>query len=81
MFDPEIAGVAIASMRKRTGLSQETLADLLSVSPQAVSKWENGRSLPAVPLLPALAQIFSCSIDDLLLPAYTADTEEPRVWE
>lgn len=46
---------------------------LLHVSPQAVSKWENGHVLPETSLLPVLSDIFKCTIDQLLMPAYTTD--------
>jgi transcriptional regulator with XRE-family HTH domain len=60
-------GQNIAVLRKERGYTQETLAEALSVSPQAVSKWENGRSLPETALLPGLAKLLDCSIESLLL--------------
>jgi transcriptional regulator with XRE-family HTH domain len=56
----------IFNLRKASGLTQEALADKLNISFQAVSKWENGQSLPDITLLPALADIFGTSIDKLL---------------
>lgn len=41
----EIIGKNIYSLRKKQGLTQERLAELVNVSFQAVSKWENGGSL------------------------------------
>lgn len=73
MLDKRKFGTIITSMRKSLGMPQEKLAELLFVSPQAVSKWENGHTLPPTSLLPVLAQIFGCSIDALMMPAYTAD--------
>jgi transcriptional regulator with XRE-family HTH domain len=55
-------------LRKRNGLTGEKLSELLNISPQAVSKWENGKSLPETALLPALAKILKCTIDELLIP-------------
>ena len=49
-------GKHITLLRKERGLTQEKLAEVLSVSPQAVSKWENGHSLPETLLLPGLAR-------------------------
>ncbi|MBN2076334.1 MAG: helix-turn-helix transcriptional regulator [Dehalococcoidales bacterium] len=60
-------GKHIALLRKERGLTQEKLAEALSVSPQAVSKWENGHSLPETLLLPRLARILDCSIDNILM--------------
>ena len=55
----------IALRRKSLGFSQETLAEKLGVTFQAVSKWENGKSTPDITLLPLFADIFDCSIDEL----------------
>ena len=48
----------IARFRKSRGYTQEELAKRLSISSQAVSKWENAQSLPDISLLPALAGRF-----------------------
>ncbi len=52
--------------RRKSGLSQENLAELLNVSRQAVSKWETGDALPEVNKLSRLAQIFGVTTDWLL---------------
>lgn len=52
--------------RRKAGLSQENLAELLNVSRQAVSKWETGDALPEVNKLSRLAQIFGVTTDWLL---------------
>ena len=54
-------------LRKKAGLSQEGLADLLGVTRQAVQKWESGVSRPDLDNLTALAQQFSVSLDYLIL--------------
>ena len=59
-------GKNILKMRKQLGMTQEELAGRLNVSFQAVSKWENGVSLPDVSTLPLLAKSLGCSIDSLL---------------
>lgn len=59
-------GKNILKMRKELGFTQEELASRLNVSFQAVSKWENGASLPDVSTLPLLAKSLGCSIDALL---------------
>ena len=70
MLDNKKTGIIISSLRKSFGYTQEKLAELLSVTPQAVSKWENGHALPDTALLPMIAQIFKCTIDQLIMPAY-----------
>lgn len=56
----------LAARRKQAGLSQETLAERLGVSRQAVSKWERSESSPDTDNLIALAQLYGVSLDDLL---------------
>ncbi|MCH5192376.1 MAG: methyltransferase domain-containing protein [Oscillospiraceae bacterium] len=62
----DAVGKNILKMRKSLGYTQEELAKLLNVSFQAVSKWENGVSLPDVATLPLIAKALGCSIDSLL---------------
>ncbi len=58
-------GKQIAMFRKERGLTQEVLADILNISAQAISKWENGHSLPDTALIPYLARALDCTIDSL----------------
>ena len=46
MFDVRKMGEQIAHLRIGHGYTQEQLAEELKVSPQAVSKWENGKAMP-----------------------------------
>jgi len=46
MLDAKKVGVKICAFRKKIGYSQEKLAEILHISPQAISKWENGHALP-----------------------------------
>lgn len=55
----------IRSLRLKKRLSQEKLGELLNVSGQAVSKWEQGITSPDISLLPALAECFGVTIDSL----------------
>ena len=59
-------GETILKLRKASGLSQEQLAEMLSVSRQAVSKWETDQSLPDIDKILLLSQTFSISTDELL---------------
>lgn len=52
--------------RKKCGISQEALGDMVGVSRQAVSKWETGDALPEVTKLKALADVFGVTVDYLL---------------
>lgn len=58
-------GENIARARKEKGWTQAELGERLGVSNQAVSKWEAGTTSPDILLLPLLADVFDCSIDDL----------------
>ncbi|MBQ8342757.1 MAG: helix-turn-helix transcriptional regulator [Clostridia bacterium] len=59
-------GQNIAFYRKKKGITQEKLAEICEVTPQAVSKWENDLSCPDVMLLKQLARAFGISVDVLL---------------
>lgn len=69
MFDNVKVGQQIALFRKSRGLTQEDMAEQLHISPQAVSKWENGHTMPELSLLVKLSELLRCSIDRLLFPA------------
>jgi transcriptional regulator with XRE-family HTH domain len=47
-------------------MKQDELAEMLGVSPQAVSKWENDQTCPDIGLLPQLAKILGVTVDELL---------------
>ena len=59
-------GKRISALRKAKKMTQDQLADQLSVTAQAVSKWENDQSFPDITMLPRLAEIFGCTTDELL---------------
>ena len=58
-------GDKIRTLRKAKNISQESLANVLGVTFQAVSKWETGATSPDVSLIPSLASFFGVSIDEL----------------
>ena len=58
-------GEKIKSLRKQKNISQEVFANYLGVSFQAVSKWENGKTLPDLTMIPAIASFFGVSTDEL----------------
>lgn len=58
-------GEKIKSLRKQKNISQEVFAGYLGVSFQAVSKWENGHTMPDVTMIPAIASFFGISTDEL----------------
>jgi transcriptional regulator with XRE-family HTH domain len=58
-------GEKIKSLRKQKNISQEVFANYLGVSFQAVSKWENGNTMPDVTMIPAIASFFGVSTDEI----------------
>ena len=59
-------GKFIAECRKNVGLTQMQLAEKLNITDRAVSKWENGRSMPDSSVMLALCKELKISVSDLL---------------
>jgi len=58
-------GNKIKQLRLNKGITQDKLASHLNISPQAISKWEQGTSTPDIALLPDISSYFGVTIDDL----------------
>lgn len=56
----------LKELRTKKNYSQENLAELLNVSRQAVTKWENGNGMPDIDNLKAIAQLFGVTVDSLI---------------
>lgn len=65
----------LAQLRSKSGLTQEEAANHLGITKAAVSKWECGQSMPDISLLPAIADLYSTSIDDLFGRVQEPDKE------
>jgi transcriptional regulator with XRE-family HTH domain len=65
----------LARLRSENGLTQEEVANHLGITKAAVSKWECGQSMPDISLLPAIADLYSTSIDDLFGRSQELDKE------
>jgi len=79
-----VIGKNIIYLRRKTNLTQEELATKISVSRQAVSKWENGEVVPDSLNLIELSKVFDVKVDDLLLKDLESimsieSIEEPKV--
>ena len=59
-------GAKLSKLRRENNYTQEQFADMLGVSRQAVSKWENGTAYPETDKLLKISGVFGCSIDYLL---------------
>ena len=69
-MNEKIIGNIIKQYRIENGVSQSELADMLHTSRQTVSSWENGKSLPAPDIIPALAKLLGISKKEMF-----------RIWE
>ncbi|MBQ8309848.1 MAG: DUF2807 domain-containing protein [Clostridia bacterium] len=65
MYRMEEFATVVAKQRKKLKMTQEELAARLNITPQAVSKWENGIGYPDVTLFPLLAEILRIPIESL----------------
>ncbi|MBQ8235296.1 MAG: helix-turn-helix transcriptional regulator [Clostridia bacterium] len=59
-------GQRIKYHRKRCGYTQQKFANLLNISPQAISKWENDRSMPDILTLSKIASLLQLTFDELV---------------
>lgn len=66
MFNMKQVGKKILVLRKKLNMTQTELADKMDVSFQAFSNWERGNSMPDISKLPQLAELFGCTVDELL---------------
>ena len=74
-FDPVVLAENLKKYRTKKGLTQLQLAELLTVSPQSISKWERGQSIPDLDKLCAAAEVLDIRLDTLL----DKDTQSGRV--
>ncbi|WP_297816084.1 helix-turn-helix domain-containing protein [uncultured Lactobacillus sp.] len=77
-------GQKIAELRKKNNLSQETLAEKMNVSRQAVSKWESDQSIPDIEKIVNLSELFGVTTDYLLksgAPSFEIKLEDVPVDE
>ena len=56
----------VKKYRRERDMTQEALAQALGVAPQSVSKWECGEGYPDITLLPAIANFFEITVDELI---------------
>ncbi len=62
----ETFGMRLGRIRKENNYTQETIANKLNVTAQAVSKWENDITSPDIDTLIKIADIFNITIDELV---------------
>ena len=65
-MEKKTLGSFISALRRAQGLTQQEVADRLMVSNRAVSRWERDEAMPDITLLPAIADLFGVTVDELL---------------
>lgn len=58
--------MSFVAMRTKAGLSQKAVAEKLDITDAAVCLWETGKTLPRASLLPKLAALYGCTVDELM---------------
>ena len=71
-------GERLQQLRRKAGMSQDTLAEKLEVSRQAVSKWERDEAMPETDKVIRIARLFDVSLDTLLMGKEETPEPEPR---
>ncbi|MFD1675340.1 helix-turn-helix domain-containing protein [Alicyclobacillus fodiniaquatilis] len=79
MTDAQALGERISRLRHHKHMTQEQLGQLLHVSAQAVSKWENGESSPDISLVVRIANILGCTTDFMLGNVCTLAAMLPQI--
>ena len=64
--NPAAVSAAIRRLRRERGLTQEALAQAVGVSPQAISKWETGQTMPDITLLLPISKVLGIGVNELL---------------
>ncbi|MBP5091412.1 MAG: helix-turn-helix transcriptional regulator [Bacilli bacterium] len=59
-------GIFLQTLRKDRGLTQEDEAEIFAITPQAISKWESGQSIPDVDTLEKLSRFYGVSINEII---------------
>lgn len=65
-LNAERTGAFLAALRKSRGCTQQEAAELLNVSNKTISKWESGGGFPEIGVLPALAELYGVTVDEIL---------------
>ncbi len=65
-MEKKTMGSFLSALRRAEGLTQQEVADRLTVSNRAVSRWERDEAAPDISLLPAIADLYGVTVDELL---------------
>ena len=78
-MDAKIIGNLIKKLREQKGLSQYKLAEALFVDRTAVTKWENGKTIPSVDMLLMISNYFNISIDELVYGSLKNNENDEKI--
>ena len=73
--------INLKKRRLSCGVSQKQIADYLNITPQSVSKWENGDALPSIDYLPKLAECLNCDINAFFVPIQEKTIDNNTLYE
>lgn len=76
-MEKKTLGSFLSALRRAQGLTQQEVADRLMVSNRAVSRWERDEAMPDITLLPAIADLFGVTVDELLRGERKRATDAP----
>lgn len=65
-MESKTIGSFLSALRKAKGMTQQEVADILNVSNKTVSKWERDEGCPEIMMLPAIAELYEVSVDEIL---------------
>lgn len=72
----QTTGDFLATLRKANGYTQQEVAERLNISNRTLSSWETDRTLPDILILPAIADLFNVTVDELLRGERNNKTEK-----
>lgn len=77
-MNQEKVGKFIQDIRLKNNLTQKEFAILLGVTPQAVSKWENGKNIPDISILKIISEKYNVNIDEIINGAFNEKKGENK---
>lgn len=69
-------GMEVRRLREKANLTQQAVASALDITRSAVGKWEVGVSMPRLALIPTLAALYGCTVDDIVSRSHAKDTDQ-----
>lgn len=78
-MDSKKIGLFIKELRQKNNMSQNILAEKIPINREAISKWENGRTIPDSSTIIRLSEIFNVSIDEIMFGEYKSKKNEKKL--